>query len=477
MNARRAFALALGLSFVAPAALAQAVVPPLYTTPVASNLNDPLFVTASPGDNSRLFVVEQRGKIKVIENGVMQSTPFLDLSALVGQTGNEQGLLGLAFDPNYATNHNFYVNYTDRSGDTRVARYQASSNPNVALTTESRLLYIDQPYSNHNGGWIGFGPDNYLYVASGDGGSGNDPQNRAQNLNSLLGKMLRIDVNRDDFPTDAARNYGIPAGNPFVGAAGADEIWDYGLRNPWRNSFDRATGDLYIGDVGQGEREEISFHANGAAGGINFGWRIFEGTLPTGIDPDTINQSPPIHEYTHNDGYSVTGGYVYRGDAIEGLSGTYLFGDYGSGRIWSFRYDGATKSDFRELTSELGEIGSIASFGEDANGELYAVSLSGSVYRIDGRLLGDATGDRQIDGADYTVWADNFHGSGGFDSGDFNRDGAIDGADYTIWADRFQPGSAVVPIPEPPAAHLAWLAASAGGLALWWRRRRGLASG
>ncbi|MCH7596685.1 MAG: PQQ-dependent sugar dehydrogenase [Planctomycetes bacterium] len=365
---------------------------PLATVRVAAGLNDPLFVTHAPGDFDRIFIVERSGRIKILKNGVVLLSAFLDLAPDL-TSGGEQGLLGLAFHPDYQTNGAFFVNYTDTSGRTVVARYGVSADPDVADATEEILLRIAQPFENHNGGWIGFGPDGYLYVAMGDGGDRNDPGNRAQDTqNQLLGKILRIDVDGDDFPGDALRNYAIPPDNPFVGQVEDDEIWAYGLRNPWRCSFDRQTGDLYIGDVGQDAREEINFQPASSLGGENYGWRCMEGMSCTGLSGCTCNDASltlPVHDYVHGPPScnSVTGGYVYRGSAIAGLAGTYFFAEFCKGQIWSFRMSGGSVVDFQERTSELAPIvGAIelpSSFGEDAFGELYICDLAdGEVYKI-----------------------------------------------------------------------------------------------
>ena len=320
---------------------------PLTTTRVATALSQPLFVTAPTGDAERLFIVEQgaggSARIKILNLGTqtVNTTPFLTISGIT--TGGERGLLGLAFHPDYSTNGYFFVNHTDAAGDTIVERYTVSADPNVADPNSAMpVLGIGQPDSNHNGGWLGFGPDGYLYIATGDGGGTGDPNENGQDLSSLLGKMLRIDVNADDFPGDANANYGIPADNPFVGVAGRDEIWAYGLRNPWRNSFDRETGDLYIADVGQASWEEVNVQPANSTGGENYGWDCYEGNHEyetTGCgDPNTMTF--PVYEYSHSDGCSITGGYVYRGSQICDLRGTYFFADYCNDTIWSFRYDG-----------------------------------------------------------------------------------------------------------------------------------------
>lgn len=374
---------------------------------IASGLARPVYVAPAPGDDSRLFIVEQHtGQIRILNtsNNSINATPFLDIDGLA--TGNEQGLLGLAFHPDYASNGRFFVNLTvSGSGTTEIREYQRSANPNVASPTFTRLLSYTQPQANHNAGWMAFNPQiapgqsQYLYIASGDGGGGGDTgtghtsgTGNAQDISSnLLGKMLRIDVDGDDFPADANRNYAIPPSNPFVGADGDDEIWSYGLRNPWRNSFDRATGDLWIADVGQGTREEVNFQPANSAGGENYGWRVMEGTLCfSGGDPIPCNDprfTPPIHQYNHDasGGFSITGGYVYRGP-VDALRGLYFFTDYVSSKIWAFRYDGATKTDFAEWTprfvTDAGSATSLSSFGEDNAGNLYLVSLNGEIHRV-----------------------------------------------------------------------------------------------
>ena len=370
-------------------ALATAGDPMLDKEIVANGLARPVQVTHAPGDTDRIFIVDARsgatGSVRIVDinTDTLLPTPFLTQTV---NTSSEQGLLGLAFHPNYADNGYVYINYT-RSGNTYIDRFTVSAgDPNVVDPGSSTpVMVISQPFSNHNGGWLGFGPDGYLYIATGDGGSGNDPGNRAQDItNQLLGKMLRIDVDGDDFPSDTNRNYAIPASNPFVGVTGDDEIWAYGLRNPWRCSFDRATGDLYIGDVGQNAREEISFQPAGSTGGENYGWRCMEGAGCTGLSGCTCNDpglTDPIYSYNQGSaGRSVTGGHVYRGSAMPWLDGTYFFGDYISNRIWSFRYTGSV-TEFQERT-DAGPVSNISGFGEDANGELYLVSLNGVIYRL-----------------------------------------------------------------------------------------------
>jgi glucose/arabinose dehydrogenase len=358
---------------------------------VAEGFEKPLFLTTPQGDGERLFVVEQTGKIRIIKNGEILDEPFLDIGGLITTGSGEQGLLGLAFHPAYFTNGYFFVNYT-RSGDgaTVVERYTVSVNQDLADPASSKvILTLSQPAANHNGGMLAFGPqDGLLYIGTGDGGSGNDPwgpEGNGQNKNSLLGKILRIDV-------DGGSPYSIPVDNPFVGQLNVrEEIWSYGLRNPWRFSFDRTTFDLYIGDVGQSAREEIDFQTADSAGGENYGWRIAEGFACRGGEGSCGTDSgfiPPIHDYSRTDGRSITGGYVYRGDAIPELQGTYFFADYVTARIWTFRFDGEEVSEFEERTVELApditrDIRTISSFGEDTQGELYFIDYQdGEIFRI-----------------------------------------------------------------------------------------------
>jgi hypothetical protein len=346
---------------------------------ITSGLAFPLYLTAPPDDVSRLFVVEKGGRIRVIRNDSLLATPFLDLTGKVS-TGGEQGLLGLAFHPAYAQNRVFVVNYTNPQGDTRISTFRAGPDPEVAdASSEQVVLAVDQPFANHNGGMLAFGPDDRLYIGLGDGGSGGDPQGNGQNRNVLLGKILRLAIDNDG-------NASVPADNPFVGQAGArPEVWSYGLRNPWRFSFDRATGDLYIGDVGQNELEEINASTDAAqfGRGANFGWNIVEGTecFSPASGCDRAGLSSPVLVYGHEQGCSVTGGYVYRGSAIPSLAGHYFYADYCAGWVRSFRLTGPAPADEREWTA-LRPGGQIPSFGEDARGELYIISASGTVHRI-----------------------------------------------------------------------------------------------
>src|SRR5690606_4493792 len=372
---------------IAALLLPVAVSAQLKLTTYATGFSSPLFATTPPGDRDRLFVVERGGTIRVIVDGTVQPRPFLDLGSRV-LAGGERGLLGLAFHPRYASNGYFFVCYTrSPDGASMVERYRVSSgNPNVADPNVDRRILgpVAQPFSNHNGGGLAFGPDGYLYVSLGDGGSAGDPSCNAQRGDTLLGKVLRLDV---DTPGTI-----VPATNPFVNDPNVrDEIWALGLRNPWRFSFDRLTGDLYIGDVGQNAIEEIDFQPANSRGGENYGWKIMEGTrcfstasCPAGVpacNSPVLNL--PIHEYTHSGGAcSVTAGYVYRGCGVPSLRGTYFFGDYCAGTIWSFRYVNGQISEFRQRT-DLGRVNQLSSFAEDADGELYVISLSGTVYRIE----------------------------------------------------------------------------------------------
>jgi glucose/arabinose dehydrogenase len=345
---------------------------------VASGLSSPLYLTTPPNDGTRLFIVEQTGGIRIVKDGTLLETPFLDISGQVSSVG-EQGLLGLAFDPNYASTGRFFVHYTDPAGDTRVSSFQVSANPDIANAgSEQVILTATQPYPNHNGGQLVFGPDGFLYLGLGDGGSSGDPEGRGQDLSDLLASILRLDV-------QAGSPYTVPPDNPFIAQAGArPEIWSYGLRNPWRFSFDRGTGDLYIADVGEGRFEEVDVSpaAGGAGKGLNYGWNRMEGNhcFNRG-ECDQTGLTLPAHEYSHSQGCSITGGYVYRGSAIPALQGLYFFADFCHGWVRSFRYaDGlATElTDWRVLQPG----GSITSFGEDATGELYLMVRSGAVFKI-----------------------------------------------------------------------------------------------
>lgn len=343
---------------------------------LVANLDTPVQLTAPAGDD-RLFIATKGGTIRIVEDGVLLPTPFLDISAVVHQD-SEQGLLGLAFDPAYATNGRFFVSYTSSSGENVVASYTVSSaDPDRANpAAEDIRIRVPQPRSNHNGGHVVFGPDGYLYVGRGDGGGGGDPDGNGQATSTLLGKILRIDVS-------GASGYTIPASNPFAGSGTArPEIWSYGLRNPWRFSFDRANGDLYIADVGQDEWEEVNVATAASGGGreLNFGWNVMEGLhcYEPSSNCDRTGLTLPVLEYGHAEGCSISGGYVYRGSAIPDLRGTYLYGDLCGGWVRSFRHAGGEATERGDTGIDVGQV---LAFGEDASGELYVLSGT-AVYRI-----------------------------------------------------------------------------------------------
>jgi glucose/arabinose dehydrogenase len=351
----------------------------LTLTPFVDGLEMPVFITSVPGENDKLFVVEKVGRVRLVQNGEVQEQSILDIQDLVS-TGNEQGLLGLAIHPDFQDNGYIYVNYTDNEGqsqDTQIVRYSVTDGV-AARDSAKTILTVEQPHSNHNAGMISFGPDGYFYIVLGDGGSGGDPDQNGQNMNSLLGKMLRIDVNNGD-------PYSIPDDNPFVGQDGVaennvrPEIWTLGWRNPWRFSFDRDTGDMWLGDVGQDKYEEISFQAAGQGGG-NYGWRCREALHDYDRSENCDGKAfiDPVLEYDHSNGASVTGGYVYRGKAIPDLQGRYVYGDFTNGKIWLL-----TKQNDAWVNAEWQDTNlNISSFGEDANGELFVVDYNGSIYRL-----------------------------------------------------------------------------------------------
>ncbi|MDX2277812.1 MAG: PQQ-dependent sugar dehydrogenase [Hyphomonadaceae bacterium] len=420
----------------------------IEATLVASGLDNPIFALSAPGDPNRLFIAEQHtGQIKILDlgTGTVLATPFLDIDGLA--TSGEQGLLGMAFHPDYASNGKYYV-FTNRAsdGDIEVWEYTRGANPDVSDTTRKLVIRIDHSEAtNHNGGWMGFGPDGYLYIATGDGGGGGDSDNDAQNIDSLLGKILRIDVNGDDF-AGAGRNYAIPDDNPFVGVAGADEVFALGLRNPWRISFDPATGDMYIGDVGQGQWEEVNYIPAGQLGGANFGWHVMEGSHV--FNPDTPGNPPPndpslwnpIFEYGHNDagGYAVTGGYVIN-NGDPGGQGLYIFGDFSTGNIWTMRAGEETLTDLvlrnAQIQTDAGSLDLIASFATDGDGNLYVVGLDGEIHRLTftqgagdaGDWLIGGGGDDQLFGG---VGNDALQGDAGVDllRGDLGDDFLIGGS-------------------------------------------------
>lgn len=391
--------------------------------PVATGLARPLFLTQVENDPGRLFIVEQRsgttGRVRVVRNGTLQATPFVSITSV--NTGSEQGLLGLAFHPNFLSNGWLYVSYTNAASGSVIERIRVS-NPaidNPTIAERQVLLTRARTAGNHNGGWIGIGPDGFLYIAFGDSGGSNDPGNSGQTLTDLRGKMLRIDVDgADNIPgnddddgvagSSSAPQYTNPASNPFFGpTAGLDEIWAWGLRNPWRNSFDKLTGDLWIADVGQDLREEVNFQAAGAAGGQNYGWRVKEGTNVTGLGGGVGPFIEPVLEYDHLSnippvnltGCSITGGFVYRGCAMPWLVGKYIFGDFCGG--WIGAFDPATG----QVQILAPVVGSLGSFGQDAQGELYVMSTSsgGAVQRLVPQALVDCNSNARADSCDIAL--------------------------------------------------------------------------
>jgi glucose/arabinose dehydrogenase len=481
---------------------------------VASGLNSPTFATHAPGDRTRLFIGERNGAIRILDltTGQLEATPFLTIPNV--DAAGEGGLLGMAFHPDYAANGKFYVNVTIDNGglvfqnktspfSTHIRQYTVSpGNPSVADPTPTPVLDFIQPQTNHNGGWIGFGPnDGYLYVLTGDGGGSNDLDtdgdsdghtpdtgNAQDTTDNWLGKVLRVDVNGDDFSGDANRNYAIPATNPFVGEPGDDEIWAYGLRNPFRGSFDRATGDLWIGDVGQGAREEIDFQPAASTGGENYGWRLREGFIAT---PGSVGgpQPPggvdPVFDYPRSgdvSGKTVIGGYVYRGPDPS-LQGTYFFsdsGDFGdsaSNKFWTFDPSDpqGTVADIKALlVPNTGSPRYPVSFGEDAVGNLYIVYLeTNEVYLVRTNALtpGDFDADAHVDAGDLATWVAGFGTEFGATpaDGDADEDDDVDGADFLAWQRSLgysalnASAPAGAPVPEPAAA--AAIAAAACALA------------
>lgn len=500
-------------AFVAASGVALGQSFQLATETVVTGLSRPLFVTAPPGDTSRLFIAEQRsgsiGRVRLVAlpTNALNPTPYLSITPV--STGSEQGLLGMTFHPNFAQNGLFYVKYTEppvsgvSAGSTVVAEYRANvpyATSTTADATSARvLLRLLQPDANHNGGWIDFGPDGMLYIMTGDGGCANDQNCTAPNppsvnppghtavtgnaqdiTDNLLGKLLRIDVdgpdniarNADDdaFPADANKNYSIPVGNPFIGVTGDDEIWLYGLRNAWRNSFDRQTGELWIADVGQAVREEVNVVPAGASG-LNYGWRCMEGTRCTGLTGCVCNAAslvPPIFEYGHTSavgptpvlGCSITGGYVYRGSAIPCFRGHYIFADYCSGDIYTFTYSvGGGVANAVSRRAELEPPGSpvitaVMSFGEDANGEIYICDQSGGeVFKIVPSAGSDCNSNSVPDNCDIAAGTSvDTNGNGIPDecectvTCDFNQDGGGDTTDVIEMADAVAAGTDPYPL-------------------------------
>lgn len=359
---------------------------------VAKGFERPVWAGVPKGIDGKLWVMEQAGQVWIVDqkNGERETEPFLDIRQDVCRKGNEEGLLGLAFAPDFATSGRYYVNFTDKEKQTRIVRFTSKDRKTTNPSTGEILMKYPSEFENHNGGWLGFGPDNMLYIGNGDGGAGNDPNKHGQALDTLLGKILRIDVSPET-------GYKTPPDNPFVNDKNAKpEIWAYGVRNPWRCSFDRATGDFWIGDVGQNHWEEIDYMPKGKGAGANFGWHLREGDIETPKKevggPSPRGAIDPVYVYKHGggekEGVSVTGGYVYRGPLKE-LQGRYIFADYQNPRIWSFVMKGGRATDFKDHTKELqpngGRINLIASFAEDQDGGLFIVDHTGPIYRIIGR--------------------------------------------------------------------------------------------
>ncbi|MEF2279288.1 PQQ-dependent sugar dehydrogenase [Deinococcus sp. YIM 134068] len=372
-SARLPAALVLAATLLTAPAWAQNDTPQVRFVPFVSGLEQVTTLTHAGDGSGRMYATEQRGLVRVIEGGRLRAQPFLDVSNLT-RAGGERGLLGLTFDPAYKTNRRLYVHYTDRGGNTVLARYTATPDFSRADPQSARILFTaEQPYANHNGGQVAFGPDGFLYLGLGDGGSGGDPQNNGQKLGTPLGKLLRFDVKGNE-----AR----PApGNPFLNREGVNpNIWAYGLRNPWRFSFDRETGDLIIADVGQNEYEEVNRQPRASKGGENYGWRIREAR--SCFEPSdgcrTQDLVDPVLQYGRNEGQSITGGYVYRGNAVPALKGQYVFADFGTGNVWASRTNGQNWSKVR-----LGRVQNPSTFGEDEAGEVYVAEYgSGRVLRL-----------------------------------------------------------------------------------------------
>lgn len=360
------------------------------TKPIAKGFKRPVWAGMPEHSTGKLWVMEQPGRVHIVDlaTGKWDGAPFLDIREIVDDSSNEEGLLGLAFAKDFQTSGKYYVNYTNKRGNTQITRFTSEDRRTTDPATAEIILEYPSEYENHNGGWISFGPDGFLYIANGDGGAGNDPNNRAQSLDTFLGKILRIDVSPE-------KGYRIPPGNPFIGKSGAKpEIWAYGVRNPWRNSFDRETGDFWMADVGQNHWEEINFMPAGKGAGANYGWRPREGAVATpakGVGGKApAGAIEPVHVYRHGsgetEGLSVTGGYIYRGKAIPELRGRYIFADYQNPRIWSFKPENGKATDFkdhtRQLQPEKARINLISTFAEDNDGELFIIDHTGPIYQI-----------------------------------------------------------------------------------------------
>ncbi|MGD1914724.1 MAG: PQQ-dependent sugar dehydrogenase [Phycisphaerales bacterium] len=389
-----------------------------------TGLNQPTALVHAPGDFGRVFITEKRGVIRVVRDGELLPTPFLNIDPLISSFG-ERGLLGIAFSPEYDSDGWFFVHYTNNGGDTVIARYSVSdTNPDIADPSSAQILLTeDQPFTNHNGGWIDFSPnDNYLYISLGDGGSGGDPRGFGQRQDTFLGKVLRIDVLG---PSSPGLEYGIPDDNPFIGTGAREEIWAYGLRNAWRNDFDPVTGDLYIADVGQDAREEVNFQPGDSFGGENYGWKCREGDICFSSltpCPDACDPSPfvePILAYRHTAAgeCSITGGQVYRGCSIDGLGGTYFYTDLCTNQVWSFRVVDGEVTEFTERTSQFSGISTIISFGRDAYNEMYVLSQGGTILKVMpvGGIV-DCDGDGASDACEIAAGAES----------DINGDGIPD---------------------------------------------------
>jgi len=463
--------------FLATAGLAWAD-PALTTVTVAKDLGTPVYVTAAPNDPNRVFVVDREGSIRVVDltTGQTMAQPFVTYTDV--STDTEQGLLGMAFSPNYAQDGTFYTYRSNLAGDIVVESMKVSDNPNLADMSSAQTIF-SQPHSQpyHYGGWLGFGPtDGNLYISIGDNGDFSN----AQNTNALYGKILRIDPSADAFPDDPNKNYQIPLDNPFLNGGGALEVYAYGLRNPWRAGIDSATGDLYLGDVGENTIEEINLIPFASGGGQNFGWSILEGDVPTGTgDPAGLDLTGPLHQYGRSEGNSVTGGEVFRGTNIGGgLAGTYFFGDFIAGKLWSMRVVDGVVTQFEDRTAELqpegGSILNPAGFGHDALGRLYIADFSnGSILRIEA-VPAAADPDRNgvVDLTDFGILKTNFGVGTTWAQGDFNADGKVDLTDFGILKANFGKDSGSAPasaVPEPSSIVLGLLAAA--GLTFVARRR------
>lgn len=446
------------LGVLCPLGTTQSSSVPLATELIVGGLQDPVWLTTPPGDSSRLYVLEQTtGRVQIVENGEVALLPFLDLSADLTVSG-EEGLLSLAFHPDYDVNRRVFVYWNDATSDAVLKEFEAlPDGTGVIPGSEVELLRIPKPFPQHNGSFLAFGPDRMLYLSIGDGGGASDPFQNSQDLSTLLGTVLRLDV-------DGGVPYAIPPDNPFVDVPGArGEIWHYGLRNPWRGSFDSQAGTLWIGDVGQVTREEVNFVPAGV-GGVNFGWPCAEGVLVTGqCSEPPPGLSMPFYDYDHNDGCAVLGGYVYRGDAIPSLKGTYLFGDYCTSRVWSLKYDGQDITEFADRSTELlGGLGFdlLSSFGEDSDGELYILRyFTGEVLKIVGAPELADCDNNGIPDPDQVANGTSF---------DINGNGLLDSCELLLDVSEIQVGQ---------TATFRFLGADPGGLLVYLFTPRGIGEG